>query len=228
MPEPLVGARPLAEDGADHRDHGGDLGAAEQERQRRRDLDPAQGLRAAGVERAHHPRQLRVHRSQAVERVDGDREEADQRDDRQLRPDPEAEPDDEDRRDRDHGHRLRGDQQRVEARAAASRRGAARSRSAKPSDERDREAEQHLLHRHPRVVEASSSRSSPERLRDVARRRDQERLDVRARRRSGPSAPPAPRAPSRTARATIGAARSQRLIAAPRRAAPPAPARGPP
>ena len=98
-------------------DRDGDLGAAEEVGQRRGRLDPPEDLAARGVERAHHLGRLGIDRAQAVERVDGDREEADQGDDRQLGADPEAEPDDQDRRDDDDRDRLRGDDQRVEGAA---------------------------------------------------------------------------------------------------------------
>ena len=71
--------------------------------------------------------------------------------DRQLRADPEAEPDDQDRRDR----RRSGSSGRRPAagrrRAAGSRRGAGRPRSARPAASAQSEAEQDLLQRHPGV-----------------------------------------------------------------------------
>ena len=105
-----------------------------------------------GAQRPHHLDLLGVDRAQAVEGVDGDREEADERDDRQLRPDPEAEPDDEDRRDHDHRDRLGGDQQRIEG--APQRLGEVeqRRRSRARATSASGEAEHDLLQRHPGVV----------------------------------------------------------------------------
>ncbi len=60
--------------------------------QRGRQLDAAERLPARGVERAHQLEQLGVDAAQPVERRDDDREEADERDDRELRRDAEAEP----------------------------------------------------------------------------------------------------------------------------------------
>src|SRR6187549_3026194 len=91
-----VRARPLTEDGSDDCHRNGNLRAAEEVRQRGRRLQPAEDLAARSVQTSHHLDRLRVHRAQAVDGVDRDREEADQRHDRQLRPDPEAEPDHQD------------------------------------------------------------------------------------------------------------------------------------
>ena len=65
-------------------------------------------------ERAQHLHLRRVDGAQAVERVDDDREEADEGDHDQLRRDAEPEPDHEDRSDHDHRHGLRGDDERID------------------------------------------------------------------------------------------------------------------
>jgi len=54
-----------------------------------------------GVEGAHHLHRLRVDRAQSAEGGDEDREEGGEADEDHLRPDPEAEPDEEDRSHRD-------------------------------------------------------------------------------------------------------------------------------
>ena len=65
-----------------------DPGAAERVGQRRRRLHPAEDLPAGGVEGAHQLDRLGIDRAQAVERGDGDREEADQGDDASFGPIP--------------------------------------------------------------------------------------------------------------------------------------------
>ena len=117
-----------------------------------RQLEPAEQVPAAGAQRAQHPDLVAVDRAQAVERVDGDREEADQGDDHQLGAHSEPEPNHEDRSDHDHRDGLRGDHDRVQG--AAQHRGEVERDGHRHADrERECEAEQHLLRRHPGVGE---------------------------------------------------------------------------
>src|SRR4051795_3410619 len=106
MAESGARAGPLAEDRADHGDRNRDLRAAEEIGQRGWGLDAAERPPPARIEGAHHLQQVWIDRSQAVEGIDRDGEEADEGDDRELRPDPESEPDDEDGCDHDDGHDL--------------------------------------------------------------------------------------------------------------------------
>ncbi len=66
-----------------------------------------------GAEAAHQLEQLGLDRAQPVEQVHGDREEADQRDDRELRADAVVEGEHEERREHHDRDRLRGHEQRV-------------------------------------------------------------------------------------------------------------------
>ena len=91
-----------------------DLEAGEDvgERLRQADLDeqaPGPGAGRAGE--VHH---VRVERLEARDAADHDREEAQQKDQQQLRQEAEAEPDDEERRDRDLGHDLQEHDQGID------------------------------------------------------------------------------------------------------------------
>ena len=79
-----------------------------------RRLEEAQPLPAARVERAQQLARVGVGVAQAVVEVDRDREEADERDDQQLRREPEAEHEHEQRRDHGDRHGLRADHERAQ------------------------------------------------------------------------------------------------------------------
>ena len=81
----------------------------------------------------------------AVERRDDDREEADQRDDHELGQDAEAQPDDQQRRDRRRSGSPASRPAAGRWRGAAGARGAARRASSDAGGEREREAEHDLL-----------------------------------------------------------------------------------
>ena len=193
--EPGVGADQLAEHGSDHGDRDRHLRAREEVRQRGGQLQAAQQRPAARPERAQHLHLRRVDRAQAVERVDDDREEADEGDHDQLRGHAEPEPDHEDRSDHDHRHGLRGDDQRVHARGAASGERCSATAIATPDREREREAEQHLLGRDPGVLEQQARGRRPARGRPRwARAAGSPRPSRRA-----PRAPSPPRASASSA-----------------------------
>ena len=131
----------------------------------------------------------RVDALEPVERVDDDREEADQGDHDQLRGDAEAEPDHEDRSDHDHRHGLRGDHERVDGapqdggevqqRSRSRRRPRARARSrAAPRGPSPRRPER-----------AGHGRRQSARATSLGRRQ-QVVLDVAELARAAPSRPP--------------------------------------
>src|SRR5712692_7992421 len=76
--EPLVGADELADDGADHGQRDGHLGAGEEERQRHRQPDFQERLERAGPVRAAQVEELGRRRRQPGRGVDDDREEGDE------------------------------------------------------------------------------------------------------------------------------------------------------
>src|SRR4051794_35667842 len=112
VPEPLVAAEVLADDGADDREDDRDLHAREDVGQGARVLEPAERLPPARIEALHHVLLPLVHGADAEDRVQQHGEERDHRDDDDLGRDPEAEPDDEQRDQRDLRHHLRGDDDR--------------------------------------------------------------------------------------------------------------------
>src|SRR3954470_16898116 len=148
--EPLVAAEVLTDDGADDREDDRDLHPRQDVGQGARVLEPAERLPPARIEALHHVLLPLVHGADAEDRVQQHGEERDHRDDDDLGRDPEAEPDDEQRDQRDLRHHLRGDDDRshrlLEPLDPAEQRA-----EADAEHDRDREAHERLVERHPHV-----------------------------------------------------------------------------
>jgi hypothetical protein len=110
-----------------------------------------------------------VARAQAVDRVDGDREEADERDDDHLRADAEAAPDDDERRDRGHRDELGDHEPGIEG-VLDEARADDGDRERDADDDRDAVAEQDLRQRRPGARREHAA-VAHERAGDLERRR---------------------------------------------------------
>ncbi len=153
----LARADEFADHRADHRERDRDLGAGEDERQRRRELHLEENLPARGARLcASSSNSLGVERRPAaVSTMIG--KERDQPDDRELRFDVGAEPDQHDRRERHLGHRLQRDQQRIEHQIERARIG-------------DRDRHRHAEHQRQRRNRTASPSASPSPLRAAGRK----------------------------------------------------------
>ena len=143
---------PLADDRADGADRRSVLDPCENERQRGGKSYLGEELPLGRAEGTHQVDGIHLHRGQAGDRVHAHRKEADQGDDDHLGGDPESEPEDQDWRNRDHGNRLRADddrQQRLAQKPRVEDHGAEEEAGRHPQAE----SEQHLDQRHPRVGE---------------------------------------------------------------------------
>src|SRR6266480_3278211 len=170
-------AEVLADDRADHGQHGRDFKPGEDERQRRRDAYPPEDLHLSRGVGLHQLERTRIHGRQPSQRVHHHREEAEDRDDADLRALVEwGEPDVRDRGERDDRNRTRRDCVRHECRAH-------RAPACKHEGDEDREsgaeheAPERLLEREPALGPELSARV-PERRCDRRGLREQELLHV--------------------------------------------------
>jgi hypothetical protein len=146
-----LGADELGGDRTQQRQHDRGLHAGKNEGRRARQPDPAELGPGAALERAHQSDAVRVDRAQADHDVDQHREDRDDHRDDDLRLDAEADPDHHQRRERDLGHGLQGEQVRVQHQLDRARQ---RDRRTQRDAERDAEhvADQHLLAGHQQVL----------------------------------------------------------------------------
>src|SRR5438093_827851 len=150
--EPLVRAHELPDDGADHRERDGHLGAGEEERHRHRQPDFEKRLERAGAVRAAQVEQLRRRRGEACRGVDDDGEEGDKEGDDHLGDLAVAQHQQQHRRDGDFRDGLREHDQRVQ-RVLQRRRIDDEHGQRHADDDGEREAAQGLVEGHPRVAE---------------------------------------------------------------------------
>ena len=111
--ETLGRANELSDHRADYRERDRDLHAREQVRQGGWQADLAEDRPPSPAHRADEARHVGVGRAKAGHRVEQDREEADEECHEHLGSGPEAEPDDEEGRERDLGDRLQQHQERI-------------------------------------------------------------------------------------------------------------------
>ena len=128
-----------------------------------------------GVEAAQQLARVGVDVAQPVVEVDRDREEAHERDQQDLRREAEAEHEDQQRRDDRDRHGLRADHQR--AQRLADRRGQVHGHAERHADHDRRGEAQHDLPGRDREVLREQCAVGPQRLGDVGRRGEQQRVD---------------------------------------------------
>ena len=169
-PESLVGADPLADDGADGARRRRQTEAREDERQSGRKLHLEEDLPPRGNKRIHQIEGFALDRRIARHRIDNEREEAEKRRDENLGKHAEAEPDDQNGRDRDDRDRLRGHHERQQAPAQHAGKEDRRAQGESGADAKGK-ADEHLLEGDPRVGQEGLRCLDDDDLEDLAERR---------------------------------------------------------
>ena len=141
--QPGVGARPFAENGPDGGVRRRDPDAGKDLRQRRWELDAPQDVESRRVECQHHPCVLGVDRPEPVDCCNDDGEEAEERDDREFRPDVETEREHEHGSEDDRRNALRRDQDGIDGPSGATPQ-VQGDPDGDSCDQRDQEAERDL------------------------------------------------------------------------------------
>ena len=212
------GAVDFADHDADHAAPDGEPQPGEQERDRARQDDAAEQQPVAGAEASRDAEQPRVGGAHRGHGVDSDRQHREQKDDQHLGGKPGADPDDDQRQERDLRRGVeRGEERLDRIGEAAIPAGGKAERNADRDRERNAEHEFQAAPAEIAPDLAGDEEHAKRRARDQRRRRDEDRLELPARRRgadaAAAAAPPTSRA--RSLPRTPGTARRR---AAPRMA----------